>query len=395
MPIRAERIQADLAALKLGAGASRRIFSVVWSDARDYIAAQLVSAGCDVRIDPAGNLHARQTAISWDAPAWLSGSHLDSGVNCGDGAIGIIATLEAFRAAREDIKIGFPLEFIAFTGSDGTVFGVDRLGSRAFAGELDAAELAELQASDRRTYVSAGVAFGVQPGELSGTKMFGNAIGFVEVHQEFGSVLWRDDIPAAIVTGIAGHRNYRCELARVPDTSPASSAFSAVAEIVIALDKIAAQLGADSIVVPSQLQCHPNAIGKVAERAVFNVHLRCARLERLAAAEQLVRRSIETAAQSRGLASRMEIIATQTAMDLDSRVAQKLHAAAEMIGESAIIQMTSPAQLDAAILAPHLPSGVIFIPNPDQTFRGEDSLAQDIAVAANILLHATRDRILA
>ena len=110
MPIDADRIQADIDVIAActdtpGAGASRPTFSDAWRRARDYVAQQAEAFGCKVRVDACGNLHARPNAIAWDAPAWLSGSHIDSVPHGGnfDGVTGIVLPLEVLRVAKEDI----------------------------------------------------------------------------------------------------------------------------------------------------------------------------------------------------------------------------------------------------------------------------------------------------
>jgi len=79
MPINDDRIRRDIEAIARftqtpGQGATRPTFSDAWRQARDYVIEQARSAGCAIRIDAAGNLHARPEALSWEARAWLSGS---------------------------------------------------------------------------------------------------------------------------------------------------------------------------------------------------------------------------------------------------------------------------------------------------------------------------------
>src|SRR6185295_3048309 len=152
MPISAERIQADITAIARctetpGAGASRPTFSAAWRQARNCVQAQLEAAGCKIRIDAAGNLHARPSAISWDAAAWMSGSHIDSVPNGGnfDGVVGIVSVLEVFRAASEELRDAVPLELVIWAEEEGTTFGVGMIGSRVFVGELGAEQLANLK----------------------------------------------------------------------------------------------------------------------------------------------------------------------------------------------------------------------------------------------------------
>ena len=105
MPISAERIQNDIAAIAgftqtPGSGAARPTFSLAWRQAPDYVASQLDAIGCKVRIDAAGNLRCPPHRDLLEGPAWLSGSHLDTVPNGGDydGVAGVVAAPEVLRA---------------------------------------------------------------------------------------------------------------------------------------------------------------------------------------------------------------------------------------------------------------------------------------------------------
>src|SRR5207253_2568823 len=78
------------------------------------------AAECAIRIDAAGNVHARPAAIGWDQKVWLSGSHIDSVPHGGtfDGVTGIIVPLEILRAAHEAQKT-VPLELVIFAEEEG------------------------------------------------------------------------------------------------------------------------------------------------------------------------------------------------------------------------------------------------------------------------------------
>jgi hypothetical protein len=101
-------------------------------------------------VDAAGNLHARQAALGWDTPAWLSGSHVDTVPHGGDfdGVTGVVAPLEVLRAAREDGVNRLPLELVVWAEEEGPTFGAGMLGSRAYTGELHADDLGRLRNGD-------------------------------------------------------------------------------------------------------------------------------------------------------------------------------------------------------------------------------------------------------
>ncbi len=92
-----------------GTGHSRPTFSPAWKAARDHVIREAEAAGCLTRVDVAGNLHARQAALGWEASAWLCGSHLDSVPTGGkyDGVAGVVVALELLRAAP-----GLPVELV-------------------------------------------------------------------------------------------------------------------------------------------------------------------------------------------------------------------------------------------------------------------------------------------
>ena len=55
-----------------------------------------------IKIDAAGNVHARPAGVSFDSPVWISGSHIDSVPHGGnyDGVVGVIVPLEVMRAVK-------------------------------------------------------------------------------------------------------------------------------------------------------------------------------------------------------------------------------------------------------------------------------------------------------
>src|SRR5689334_3701594 len=196
MAINAERIQADIDAIAAftatpGDGATRPTFSDAWRKARDYVISQLESASCKIKIDAAGNVHARPSAIGWGSPVWISGSHIDTVPHGGnfDGVVGIVTPLEVIRAAREDLKVAVPLELVIWAEEEGTTFGLGMLGSRAYIGELSAQKLGELKNAAGQSYLEAGAAHGVRPADIGKpSERFTRtvAVGLIEVHVEQG-----------------------------------------------------------------------------------------------------------------------------------------------------------------------------------------------------------------
>jgi hydantoinase/carbamoylase family amidase len=395
-----DSIEADLSAIAKctqtpGAGASRPTFSDAWRRARDYVESELRACGCQIRIDTAGNLHARPAALDWDSPAWMSGSHIDSVPNGGDfdGVVGVVVPLALLRDAHTANR-ALPLELIIFAEEEGTTFGLGMLGSRTWTGELDVQRLAALRNGDGKDYISAGRPHGVNPAGLSNDRIKPEAIiGFVEVHIEQGPALWKNNTPVAVVHAIAGRRQYRCRLTGQPNHAGSTAmsdrrdALAGAAEIIHSLESLAGQLSTQTVITVGRLECHPNAVNVIPGRVEFTVDLRTDSEQVLAAAHERVSSLIESVARRRGLDHELHATEYQPVMPMDSRICSRLHEAARFTGAGPVPETVSGALHDAAILAPHVPTAMLFIASRDGISHNpaEFSRVQDILTAAQIL----------
>src|SRR5207302_19356 len=143
----------QLYAIGGGVGANRPGYSASEDEAHELAAGWMREAGLEVEVDAAGNLIGRTA----NASVW-AGSHLDSVPNGGkfDGALGVVAAIEAVERAGAGAVVAF---------------------------------------RDEETGCGGSTAF-VQGGGLPAC--------FLEVHVEQGPVLERAEVPFGLVTGITG-----------------------------------------------------------------------------------------------------------------------------------------------------------------------------------------------
>ncbi|HEV7300998.1 MAG TPA: Zn-dependent hydrolase [Tepidisphaeraceae bacterium] len=408
MPIRPDRILADIDAIAAfseslpDVGYSRPTFSPPWVAARDYVIAQATAAGCKVRIDAAGNVHARPVDIDWIQPTWLSGSHIDSVPTGGkyDGVMGIVVPLEVLRAAHEAGRHDLPLELIIFAEEEGTTFNLGMLGSHAWAGTLSIDKLAAVRNRDGQNYLEAGAAHGVNPDRLAAERLrAGTYRGLIEVHAEQGQSMGNANVPVALVTAINGRRQYAGSVIGTANHAGSTAmddrcdALVAMAECIIALESLGHELAgraAGTVVTVGQVWPKPNAINVIPGEVAFTVDLRARSSAMLSEADERVVRVFSDVVARRGVQCAVRCTESLPAIPMDDTVCTALQSAASKVGLDQLPAVTSGALHDAAILAPIVPTAMLFVASEGGISHNpaEFSRIEDIALAARILAAA-------
>jgi allantoate deiminase len=406
MAISVDRIRGDIEAIARctqtpGAGATRPTFSPAWAEARAYVIAQAEQAGCDLRTDAAGNVHARPRALGWDEPAWLCGSHIDSVPHGGDydGVAGVSVALELLRSAAQDGATTLPLEMVVFAEEEGPTFGLGMLGSRAWVGDLKAEHLDKLRNAAGQTYLEAGAAFGVHAAHIRDELIQPRRhLGMIELHIEQGPGLWRRDQRLAVVYAIAGRRQYRVTVTGEANHAGATSmkdrkdALVAAARIIGELEPLAERLSDKTVITVGRLTNHPNAINVIPDRVEFTIDLRSDDDILLERGDVQVRRTVDNASRGRGLPCRIELTESIPATKLDERLCARLRRMAQIAGIADIPNLVSGALHDSAVIARHIPAAMLFIPSRDGISHNpaEFSRVEDIAAAARVVEQLVR-----
>ena len=172
--------------------------------AYDLARGWMEQAGLEVSDDAAGNLYARAPGADPSLPEVWSGSHLDTPPDGGrfDGALGVMAAIDAVAAIRAAGGNRRTVTAVAFRLEEGARFGRGVFGSRAVAGLLEDDE-GDLIDADGISLGAAFAALGL--GELPTAGWLDPApAAFVETHIEQGPVLAAAGAPLGVVTSIAG-----------------------------------------------------------------------------------------------------------------------------------------------------------------------------------------------
>ncbi len=199
-----------------GAGLTRTFLTPTLRQAGEQLIAWMMASGMTAGFDDAGNVVGRYAGTARDAPSLMLGSHYDTVRNAGryDGPYGIVAALAVVETLhRQNRRLPFPIEIVAFGDEEGVRFKSTLIGSRALAGTLDPVvlDLIDADGVDMRAALSA---FGCDPARLKDVaRRRGQVRGYIELHIEQGPVLTSKNLPVGIVSSIAGATRFMITLA--------------------------------------------------------------------------------------------------------------------------------------------------------------------------------------
>jgi allantoate deiminase len=403
MPISSERLANDVKSIATatetpGNGASRPTFSDAWAKAVEYVVDAARRCGCSVFTDAGGNVHLRPSVHEQASSVWLSGSHLDTVPHGGDfdGVIGVLAPLEILRAAHEDREPAPPLELIIFAEEEGTTFGLGMAGSQIWVGTLDANQLGQMRNASGQTYLEAGSRHGVRPGRLAIERIDpARYRGFVEVHIEQGPGLWSRGEPVAVVTSIAGRRQWEVEVTGVANHAGATKmadrhdALAAAAEMISFVETLPTALASDTVATVGRITCQPNASNVIAGCVRFSIDFRARTNQVLDEGQEVLQQKLNDIRCRRKVDVRIQSIESIQATPLSPVVYNGLTRSAKRLG-CLLPETVSGALHDAGILAPFVPTAMLFVASRDGISHNpaEWSRIDDVALATRILYTA-------
>ena len=345
------------------------------------------AAGMTVRVDGIGNLRGLWRGRKTDSPRLIIGSHLDTVPNAGafDGILGVVlgvALVEELRAQR----LPFAIEVIGFSEEEGVRFAKPFLGSLALVGRLDGDLLALKDAYDVTVEDSIRT-FGLDPADIPAAKLSAQAFAYLEFHIEQGPVLESEDKALGIVDAIAGQTRLLAIFigeANHAGTTPMKlrhDAMSAAAEWIVAVERIASE-HEGLVATVGKVEARPGAGNVIPGEVSATLDLRhAADGTRLAALDEILRHARQSS-QLRGVFFRFVTILDQAAVTMNVRLTKTLEKAAILAGTKPV-RMVSGAGHDAMIVAPSVPSAMLFLRSPGGVSHHPDEtvLAEDVEAA--------------
>ncbi len=378
-----------------GNGVVRPSLSEVDLRSRRWLTEQMEDAGLSASIDGVGNVIGRSPN---PGPALLLGSHTDTQPEGGwlDGAMGVVHALEVAACLAEDPDTAhLAVDVVSWCDEEGTYASM--LGSRSFVGNFDDEELGSTNADGETLYaalVRANLA-----GTARATVDQERHRGYLESHIEQGPVLDDEGLRIGVVTGIVGIRSLQVEFSGQQNhagTTPMGRRRDAVTSFVRWASALNEQMpdvaGPASVWTIADVDVSPGAQSIVPGKAIVQLQFRDADERILDAIEAFVYKLCELHDGDVGVkATQLSEPAVAQPMDLAMRSA--IATAAEALVPGAWKEMASAAGHDAQVIAPVLPSGMLFIPSLDGVSHdfAEDSSHADIVLGAQVLLRTCLD----
>ena len=382
-------------------------------EARGWLMHRCAEAGLQPTVDALGTSLCKGSHAS--GPRLLAGSHSDTQPTGGwlDGALGVVYALEAARVLK-DAGLPSAIDVVNFQDEEGR-FGT-LTGSSVFCGgavDWDAVSgapeaiaprltLGEAAEERRRALAALGAAVAGPGSEASLLRLDASAyVGFLEAHIEQGRRLERKGFGCAPVSALVGLRQLRVtvtgEQNHAGTTAMADRKDAGAAAIALAHDLelcfgpaaglAAIGLAEEAVWTIGKFDLEPGAASIIAGKATFVLQFRDPAEGTLDTMAAVVKARAAKAAVERGVQidvkpDRPPLPATP----LDPAMHDHVAAAAEACMPGRWESLHSGALHDAAALAPHLPSTMLFVPsiNGISHTYDEDTSEADITAGAEV-----------
>ena len=403
LPIQPQRMLEDLRALaefgKLGTGVNRRSLTPEDLAARNWLLERMRSAGLEAEIDGIGSLAGRTPGSRRHI---LIGSHTDSVPKGGwlDGSMGVIFGLEIARAYVQDGRSDdLGIEVISFIDEEGRFAGL--LGSTVFTARMSERDIGKLTDERGESLESALESAGYAGRELLRCEP-GRHAAYLEAHIEQGPVLETAGKRIGLVTDIVGVA--RCEViftgqADHAGTTPMDLRRDAAAALYAFADDFARfcrEEGSDRTVWNLGIVAmDPGAYNVVTRQARLGVEYRDPSEAVLDRIRQYIGESARRLAKRHRVSAEVVGGAGVLPNPMDESLLRHLEQASADLGASSM-RMPSGAGHDATMLAPLIPSAMMFVPSIGGRSHdiSEDTREDDIVLGLRVLTRAV-ERIIA
>lgn len=383
-------------------GVSRFAWTPEYKCACEVLINWIEAAGLEHRVDAVGNIFARLPGKKTGEPTILTGSHFDT-VPCGgrfDGLAGIMAGLEVLTVLKEHGYIPEkPMEAVAFINEEASQFLGGTFGSKAMCGELPA----DYMISCKHRYTDQTLrdamlefGMGLDPDDFQKSRIDPkDYLAFIELHIEQGRFLLGCDKPLAVVTAIAGIKQFYITLKGVSAHAGGMAmkdrhdTLMAAAHIVCEVERLALELGGkDTRGTVGYIQSHPAEHNIIADESVIPVDYREENDEIWCEYYDKLMDFVEEECGKRGLEYSVRKTIDLPPAHANERIVQIIEQEAQTLHIPHAKMISFPCH-DAVNMARVMPMGMIFLRSSNEGLSHcpqEYTTPEDLEAGANLLL---------
>jgi N-carbamoyl-L-amino-acid hydrolase len=279
--------------------------------------------------------------------------------------MGALGVLRAWAAS--DTPPPRTLALVDWADEEGARFGRSLFGSSAAAGTFAPTELADARDADGRRAPGVLAENGVDLERVLDSSSRLERLGaYLELHIEQGPVLEAEGIRAAAVTGCVGVERRRFEITGQVShagTTPMDTrhdAGLAAAAAALEVEEIAATEGGVGTV--GEIAFQPGIPTAVPGRASMVVDLRHSSADALGRMLEVTRQAVQASAAGRGCEASEEPVWRIEPIGFDAELVGLAAEACETVTGTRY-ELASGALHDAASMAPHVPTAMVFSPS--------------------------------
>ena len=373
---------------------------------RDLVVGWLREAGCEIRVDPIGNvfgIRPGRRGNGFDAhgapasdPALhpvAVGSHVDTQPSGGkfDGNYGVLAGVEVIRALNDaGVQTERPVAVAIWTNEEGTRFTPVMMGSGVYCGAFT---LEHCLAQRDRDGVSVGEALAAIG--YAGRDAAPRFAAYFEPHIEQGPVLEREGRTIGAVEGALGQRWFDAIVtgqdahAGPTPIEMRRDALLTASRLVLEVRRIAAESPDYARGTVGQMFVHPNSRNVIPGRVEFSVDLRNASDTTLATMVERLRASAQRIAAEDGVEVELREVVHFPPCAFDVELVAGVERNAQSLGHP-VMRLASGAGHDAVYVARTCPTAMIFVPCEGGISHNEIESAtpEDLAAGCAVLLRS-------
>lgn len=373
-------------------GITRLAYSAEDLAAQKYIMEKMQELGMEVRRDYVGNIFARLPGKNPTLPTIASGSHLDTVKQGGayDGALGVVAALEAAYAIKEQ-GLEHSYEVIIFMAEESTRFGFATIGSKLLAGVGTPETFSSATKKDELSYIEVLKQAGFEPEKYEQVKLDANKYAaFVELHIEQGRVLADSGEAIGVVENIAAPTRMKITIEGVADHSGATpmnfrkDALVSGAKLILAIEEVGKAHSEQGIVTTvGVVDIEPSSINVIPGKVVLWLDLRGVDYEVILEAIEEIHEAVRCVGEADEVKITIDVLTSDKPVRLSKNLAD-ITAGVCQQKNIKYRRMNSGAGHDAMHMAAIMPTTMIFVPSIEGISHNPAEMTSEADIIAGV-----------